>query len=101
MYNPTFSKLNIHLDCEDCQEVRTTARALYWHLRSEHGLNHDEAYNSVGNSIKKSESDWGRDDSIINSLTDRTYNSHRWKGFYEKGTESQKKEFFSKDKIKF
>ncbi len=85
-----------HLNCEYCEEVYSTSRALYWHLRKHHDFNHDDAFVSVGNSIDKSVEDWGSDDRTKAALTDKTYEGFLWKAYIERGTEAQQTEYFSK-----
>ena len=84
-----------HLNCEYCEEVYSTSRALYWHLRKHHDFNHDDAFNSVGNSIDKSAEDWGHDDRTAAARTDRTKEGSNWNSHYSRGKDHQVK-YFSK-----
>jgi len=51
--------MGIIVYCSECGAALPTTRAVYWHLRKEHGLDHEEAFETAGNSL--SEPVYGKD----------------------------------------
>jgi len=50
-----------HLQCLYCEEVKTTARGLYFHTRYEHGLDHSAAVTAVNEAILTCKEQYGDD----------------------------------------
>lgn len=72
------------LNCPECNEIHYTAKSLYWHLINEHHLEKQDAFQSCGESIDNSHSEYSSSNKDIKSNS-KTYSRIDGKWYVGKG----------------
>lgn len=73
-----------HLECPYCEVVKTTSRALYWHLKVDHNVSHDNAFIAVADSLARCSEKHGSDRDLDRNDRDFFNNRDAWKKHYTK-----------------
>lgn len=65
-----------------CDACFRSAKSLYWHMRKEHGCNHDEAFESVGYALDSQDVDYSPGDrKYVHAHREfMQHNKRSWKG---------------------